>query len=517
VLIDLVTYLCAYPTLVVSGGAGGEVRVHWAESLCHTPDVWCKRKGDRNAIDGKYFAGIGDTFLLDGGARRCFDTLWWQAGRYVELVVTTAEKPLTIEQFMLRETRYPLELESSFAASDHRLARTIPILVRGMQMCSHETYMDCPYYEQLMYAGDTRLEALTTYVMTRDSRLPRKALYLFDRSRLASGLTQSRYPSNVLQVIAPFALWWVGMVRDYAFWRDDPATVQALMPGLRATVEGYRRLLAADGLVHTPPGWNFMDWVPAWQPGGVPPGAGAGTSGSLNWQLILTLADIADLEARLGEPELAIRARRQAADLAARATATFWDEERGLFADDPTRQHFSEHTQSLAILSGQLDTTRQARVGDALLRDQDLARTTISFSHYLFETYRRLGRIDALLGRLALWFEHERLGLTTPLEMPEPSRSDCHAWGSHPLYHYFATILGIRPAGLGFRTVDITPQLGPLTSATGRLVHPRGTISVEIRVDDERLHGEATLPEDVRGTLHLAGRTVTLASGSNVF
>src|SRR5918995_1098173 len=205
VLIDLVTYLCAYPTLEVSGGAGGEVRVGWTESLCHTPDLWCKRKGDRNAIDGKNFAGVGDTFLPDGGPHRHFDTLWWQAGRYVELLISTRDEPLTVERSTLRETRYPLELESRFAASDSRLARTLPNLVRGMQMCSHETYIDCPYYEQLMYAGDTRLEALTTYIMTRDSRLPRKALDLFDRSRLASGLTQSRYPSNVLQIIAPFA------------------------------------------------------------------------------------------------------------------------------------------------------------------------------------------------------------------------------------------------------------------------------------------------------------------------
>ena len=37
-------------------------------------------------------------------------------------------------------------------------------------MCAHETYMDCPYYEQMMYVGDTRLEVLTTYAISRDDR-----------------------------------------------------------------------------------------------------------------------------------------------------------------------------------------------------------------------------------------------------------------------------------------------------------------------------------------------------------
>lgn len=107
--------------------------------------------------------------------------------------------------------------------------------------------------------------------------------------------------------------------------------------------------------------------------------------------------------------------------------------------------------------------------------------------------------------------------MTTQLEMPEPSRSDCHAWGAHPLYHYFATILGIRPAGFGFQTVAITPQLGPLASAEGSLVHPRGTISMEVHRQDDQLHGEITLLADLTGMLHLPGRTMPLDAGSSIF
>ncbi|HEX5322288.1 MAG TPA: hypothetical protein VFW40_00780, partial [Capsulimonadaceae bacterium] len=163
ILIDLEDYVCAYPELVTSGGAGGSVRVYWQEALYNEPDA--KTKGDRSEIEGKYFVtlwhikdAIGDTFLPDGGQGRRFDTLWWQCGRYVEVLVETADEPLTIESLRFHETRYPLERESAFTASDARLAEVIPIAVRALQMCSHETYMDCPYYEQLMYAGDTRLE-----------------------------------------------------------------------------------------------------------------------------------------------------------------------------------------------------------------------------------------------------------------------------------------------------------------------------------------------------------------------
>ncbi len=512
VIIDLEDYYCAYPEVITSGGRGASICILWAESLFHEPKA--RTKGNRDEIEGKYFFGVGDTFKPDGGEHRRFDTLWWQAGRYIEMLVQTDDEPLTIEDLRLRETRYPLEMESAFEASDPRLAEVIPIAFRALQMCSHETYMDCPYYEQLMYVGDTRLEALTTYVTTRDDRLPRKALRMFDVSRRPSGLTQSRYPSRVTQVIPPFSLWWVAMVYDYALWRGDRAFIEGLMPGVRSVIDSFLSFRNDDGLVQAPNGWNYMDWVPAWR-WGIPPDGEFGVSGVINWQLVWVLTMAAELEGWAGEPELGARARRLAHELAQRAVAAFWDEDRGLLADDLARRHFSEHTQCLAVLSGRLDAETRERVAHGLLHDPGLDRTTIYFTHYLFETYRLLGRIDALLDRLGLWLELKRLGFKTTVEHPEPSRSDCHAWGAHPIYHYFASILGIRPAEMGFRTVRIEPQLGPLTWARGTLVHPQGEIEADLRIEDGALKGTIRLPEGVNGVLAWDGRERALSEGRN--
>ena len=113
-----------------------------------------------------------------------------------------------------------------------------------------------------MYAGDARLEMLTTYVISRDDRLTRKSIELLNSSRLASGLTQSRYPCSETQIIPPFALWWTAMLHDYAYWRDDAGLVRRLLPGMRATLEGFQRYLDDDGFLVGPEGWNFMDWLP---------------------------------------------------------------------------------------------------------------------------------------------------------------------------------------------------------------------------------------------------------------
>lgn len=517
VLIDLENYACAYPEIIVSGGSGARLRINWQESLYCEPDA--RSKGNRNQIEGKYFVsawgkpeGVGDEFLLDGGPNRRYDTLWWQCGRYVEVFVQTADAAVTIHGLVFQETRYPMEWESQFTASDARLDAVVPISVRALQMCSHEAYMDCPFYEQLMYAGDTRLEILATYVTTRDSRLPRKALEMFRTSRLPSGLTQSRYPSRVTQIIPPFSLWWAAMVYDWALWRGEPEFVRQMMPDVRGVLDTFDGLLTADGLVGAAGGWNFMDWVNDWE-GGVPPGGKDSPSGPLNWQCVLVRSMAAELEDWLGEPELAERNRRIAGDLAGRICSAFWHEARGIFADDLAKTHFSEHSQCLALLSGQLDEATRRRVAQGLLAQDDLARTTIYFTHYLFETFYALGSADALFDRLGLWFTLSEMGLKTTIEKPEPSRSDCHAWAAHPLYHYFASILGIRPASFGFGKVRIAPQLGSLTHVHGRLAHPAGEIEVELGVSGDSISGCVALPAGVIGTFDLAGRSLPLAPG----
>lgn len=501
IIIDLEDYYCAYPSLTASGGRGARVRLHWSEALHTTDDLHDFRKGHRDEVDGKYFVGIGNSFVLDGGDSRNYTTLWWQAGRYLELTVASAEEAVTLERLELQETRYPFEAEGHFSASDKRYDTLVPILIRGVQASAHETYEDSPYYEQIMYAADTRIESLCTYMMTSDARLPRKALRMFDSSRLPVGLTQARYPCRASQIIPAFALWWVGLVSDYAHWRDDTAYVRRLMPGVRANIDAFTRYFDDNGLIRQVEGWNTLDWVPEWK-AGMPPDPFWEPNGPTNWQYVYILDLVAKLEARLGEETLANYHSARAAEHAQRALA-FWNDEQGLLADDLEKQHYSEHTQCFALLSGHLNQEQQERVTKGLLEEKGLARTTIYFSHYLLETFRLLGNAEAMQGRLEEWFELLELGFKTPREKPEPSRSDCHGWSAHPLYHFYASILGIRPASLGFQTVDIRPQLGTLTQVSGTLPHPKGFVELSVQRNGKQVSGSVTLPLGVSGRLYV--------------
>lgn len=507
VLLDFDEYRCVYPRLQTNGGGGSVVQLDWAEALYEDP---CKnRKGNRNDIEGKVWHGDGDTFYPDGRALT-FDLLWWRAARYVRVLIETGNEPLTITALTWQETSYPLDCTHTVQASDPVVARVTPLMQRALRMCMHETYMDCPYYEQLMYVGDTRLETLVTYVLTHDDRLPRKALHMFDWSRLPEGFTQSRYPSAILQIIPPFSLWWVCMVHDYLVWRDDAALVKDLLPGVHAVLDGFERYRDNDNLVRNVPWWNYVDWVATWQHGEAP-NVGVGANGVVNLQYVLALQAAAALETAVGTPARARSYTQRARAVRAAVVRKFWQARRGLFAYDEGRTGFGEQMQCLAVLAGACTAAQLRSIRTTLLRDNDLDKCTIYFSHYLFDALPRLRAMPYFFERLKLWDALPAQGFKTLPESPEPCRSDCHAWGAHPLYHFVTKLLGLTPASPGFRTVRIAPQPCHLTQLDGRVPHPRGEIRVALDLVKRR--AEIALPRGVTGTFVWKGRTTALKSG----
>ena len=508
---DLDNYYCAYPLCEVSGGAGAKMTWGWAESL-YLPKS--NAKGQRNEFIGKTFQGMTDTFLPGSGAHQKFSTLWWRAGRWCLISIKTEAEPLTIHRLALDESRYPTENESSFDGGDPELPGVVGLAVRGIQMCSHETYMDCPFYEQLQYDGDARLELLTTYAMTHDDRLAKRAIELFDFSRRNWGFVNERYPAYLPQQSPTFSLIWALMLNDYAFWRNDAGFVKARVIGLRSMLEHFEPYRNNDGLLENLPGWPFMDWVPQWHNGDAPDGA-AGVSSLNNLLYVYALQKSAQVEDYLGEPLLAQRLRAKAERTAGAVRAKFWDETRGLMADNLAHTEFSEHGQCLALLTDTLTGEQAKRCFKQLLTAPDLKRATIYFSFYLLETWQKFGRGDLIVDRLDFWKDLVKQGLKTPVEMPGDTRSDCHAWGSHPLFHLHASVAGVRPTSPGFRTVRIAPLPGKLPKIVSRTPHPDGFIALDLAFEGDRCHGIVELPPGITGVFVWRGKEQKLNSATN--
>jgi hypothetical protein len=66
---------------------------------------------------------------------------------------------------------------------------------------------------------------------------------------------------------------------------------------------------------------------------------------------------------------------------------------------------------------------------------------------------------------------------------------------------------------MGFTTVDIKPQPGPLKYIRAKLVHPAGWIETDFTFENNHLSGSILLPHDIRGTLRYNNQVIPLFGG----
>lgn len=508
VLFDQAHLTTAYPELFVSGGRGAEVRLTYAEALFRD-----HRKGNRNETAGREIFGYHDDFLPDGGEHREFRPLWWRTYRYLQMDIATHAEPLVVEDLYGDFTAYPFTMQAQFASDDPQLAQMWKVGWRTARLCAHETYMDCPYYEQLQYVGDTRIQALISLYMTGDDRLVKNAIESIDESRTPEGLTQSRYPSWLPQYIPPFSLFWIDMMHDLWWYHGDGDFLRAYLPGARNVLIWYENHLSSSGLLGRMPWWNFVDWADSFK-GGDPPMEENGQSAILSLQLVAALRAEADLESALGSAQVAEHDRALAARITAAVYKTCWDPERRLVADTPARRQFSQHANILAVLEDAVPRAQQAALMKTVLTDPALTQATYYFRFYLFRAMKKAGLGDEYLDQLGPWRQMLSLGLTTWAEKPEPTRSDCHAWSAHPNFDLLATVAGVESAAPGFSQVEIRPHLGSLHELKASLPHPQGEIRVEYRRNGNHLTADVTLPEKLGGWFYWGGKRAALRGGS---
>jgi alpha-L-rhamnosidase len=513
-LLDRKTLTTAYPVLAVSGGKGAKIWLTYSEAL-YDKDT---HKGDRDEIGDRQAHGLKDSFLPDGGEKRVFEPLWWRTWRYLDLDIQTASEPLTLDSLEARFTAYPFTERASFESNDEDLKKIWDVSWRTARLDAHETYMDTPYYEQLQYVGDTRIQALISYAVADDDRLARQALLAFDNSRFPEGITRSRYPSSLPQTIPTFSLLYVGMVRDYWMYRPDAEPARASLPGTRTVMDWFAQYEQTDGLLKRLPWWSFVDWVPS---GTIPTYDANGESCVTTLQYLGALEDAAALEKGLGDPARATGYQARAAHVRSGLYGKCWNAERGMVADAPDMKGFSQQANILGVL---YDVTPKDQQQAALRKVMAIEPGTTPngvlsasyyFRFYLARALEHAGMADEYLSSIDPWRKLLPLHFSTWPEIPGDTRSDSHAWTSHPIYDLLTVVAGIEPASVGFTTVRIAPHMGSLPWLKATYPHPGGDIRVEYTRDGAGLKAKIALPAKLKGNFVYQGKVWPLNPGEN--
>lgn len=473
---------------------GAKLIITYSESYEHTPALvpYLRRKGNRTDTT-KSLMGPQDVYNFQGqkgnlhlgyyegeDEDEVYIPFHWRTFRFLRFNLCSGSAGLTLRGVDIETVHYPLDVlaDVSTGPGGEEAKALFGTSIRTLQNCMHDCYEDCPFYEQLQYAMDTRSSCLFTYYASGDDRLARQAiLQLHNSFQSRIGLTASRAPSSQLQIIPAFSLYWICMLQDHFTFYNDINFIRPFLPVVDAVLNFFHSRIQEETdlvVLRNEEGiWNFHDWAEQWRPYGIPPSVErSGISTYVNSLYSYALQLASSLQTACGgRPYLASEYSERALRIA-KALRTHCFDGRyftdSLASDSDPKTDISQHSQIWVILCGAISgSAAQILLYDVLdgsrHRKNSLVKTSISMSFYTLRAMSMAGGnlYNDLYDKFwQPWRDQLALSLTTWEEDSVSHRSDCHAWGSAPIHEFLAEVAGIKPAQPGWDQVRFAPRLG---------------------------------------------------------
>lgn len=496
-LIDQGYVTLGYPKLYLSGGKDAVVKVKYSEALYDANN----RKGNRNELEGKVVKGINDIYLMDGEQNRVFQPIWFRAFRFIQLEIETKDEALIIDDYYNVFSVTPFSIKAYFH-TDHSIYKEIwGLCWHTIKICAQDNLMSDAYYEQMQYVGDLRPHLKAWTALTGDLSYFRSAMEQFNNSRLPDGNITSCYPLKATFVHPTYSLIWIDMLYDLMMLEGDKDLLESYSGEIQEVFDYYESLINENGLVGKSEHIMFVDW---YLPRGMnSPVNRDGNSAILTLNYAYTLQNAARIMEYLGQPGKAEIYRDRGRKYAEITRKLCFDEERGIYADDPEKTFYDQRASILAILCG---AHSEEETRSLMQKTLDAgtgfdSKANLFYLFYLFEAMANTG-IGDFTKELQPWKAIADMGMsgTPEKRIEQNSRSEIHPWTAHPVHYFFSIAAGIRPASPGFRTVEIAPNPGDLKTIKAEYPTIHGSIFLDISFDENgEANGKVKLPEGMTG------------------
>lgn len=483
---------CGYVRFKCTGK--GNVRITYAEcmSFIENGGVKKRKRDDENGV----IVGNYDVLKVDGEC--VFEPFWMRVFRYIEV---KTEGNIQVESFDYIETGYPLNISDKYDFGNNKDNRLFDISVNTLKRCMHETYMDCPYYEQIQYAMDTHLQMLFTYQLTDDRRLPKKAIDDFAKSYRVGNLTQSRYPSITAQYIPGFSLFFILMLYEHSKRFNDKSFIRKYIHIADGIIDWFEKRLEGY-MVSRSNLWDFVDWSKGYDFGQIPEREPMAV---YSLMLAYVLEKTSEMHNMLGNkiPNYMILADK----IKEAVHSGCYDEKSGLYADSPGKTHFAQHPQIWAVLCGM---EKGDRAKNILLKSINLeCKATSAYMFFLFRALEKAGIYDHSEECMDSLRSLVELGCTTTPEwVGEDVRSECHAWSAVAIYEFTAKVLGVTYED---NCINIKPYIKGRENAKGEVATPVGMVYCEWKICNGVFSITIKLPENQKAVLTLPDSSVLMA------
>jgi alpha-L-rhamnosidase len=502
---DLGEQRCGYFDFELAATPGTVVDLHLVEYI--TPECVVQHTTEFNRN--------GMRFVCAEGVNRHL-SLKRRSGRYLFVALRELASPVELRRIEIVESTADVRPVARFRSSDAVLDRVWSACERTLRMGMEDTFTDCSLYEQTLWIGDARNQALYASNIYGEPEVSARSLELGAQSLERFPIVGCQVPSTWECILPAWSFLWGMHVWEHYCHTGDRVFLETIWPAALRNLEGAYGFLDRHGLF-SGTFWNLLEWAPI---------DDAHPTVMHNSLLLVAATRAAEnCASALGDDGAQAWLWSRRVSLV-EAINAWWDPGKRSFPDaileDGTPSpKTSQHNSALAILAGVLPSERfpDAR---AHLLDPPAGMTRISSpfaAQFLYEALEFLGEHDAILASIrANYLPMIEAGATTVWETfpgstcsPPgfPTRSHCHGWSCSPLQFFNRIFLGIRQTAPGGTEFEVSPWINGLSHASGAMATPHGPLQVSWRADTS----EVTVDIRASETLHVVCRPNASFSG----
>lgn len=490
---DLGCQRCGYFDFEITAAAGTVVDLHLVEHI--TPEGVIQHTAGINRNGLRY--------VTTEGTNR-YTSLKRRSGRFLFVTLRNQRGPVGIRSIGTIESTADVAYPEPFRCSDETLNRVWEISERTLKLCMEDVFTDCPLYEQTLWIGDARNEAIYALRTYGDRAVSARSLELGAQSLAHFPIVGCQVPSGWDCLLPAWSFLWGMHVWEHYFHTGDLAFLKQIWPAALKNYEGAMGFLDRNGLFSAP-FWNLFEWAPIDHEHPVV---------LHNSLLLAAMIRATEKCAEALGDKAAMKRLAESRRKLVNAVNRTWNAKKKSYPDAITDDGTpsagtGQHTSILAVLAGAVPRKNvPAVLGNLLRPPAAMTRIGSPFgAQFLFEALAQLGHGKDVISQIRKNYAPMiKEGASTVWETYPgstcspagfPTRSHCHGWSCAPLQFFNEILLGIRQTAPGGKAFEISPELCGLRHAEGATATPSGPVHVAWKVQKGVLDIGVTAPEGV--------------------
>ena len=404
-----------------------------------------------------------------------------RAFRYINIIGKNAENL----QISADYEYLPLEYRASFSCDNPEIENIWNICAYTFHLNSREFFLDGIKRDRWVWSGDAYQSYMANNYLFFDNELTKRTILAL--------LGKPPYEQHI-NTINDYSMYLLIAIKEYYENTGDVDFVKFVWSRAKALYEFISSRTDENDYIRQRPGdWIFIDWSNMDKAGPLC------AEQILYWQTKQSMAILAELLEEDGFKYI-----KSAATLKRRIMKDFWSEEKGAFIDCYTsgRNNVTRHANIFAVMYDFVNKTKAQSIYTHVLKNDKITQiTTPYFEFFQLNAFCKLGDIEHMQDKFEeYWGGIVKQGATSIWEQYIPSRkgtehyemygmkygcSQCHAWGSGPIYLLGKYCLGVSPTSVGYKTFNIAPNLGKYKTIKGSVPLPHGDVFIEYTSDNK--------------------------------